>query len=365
MTRNFSSVEQLIDRITTQDGVNGAGIAIAVKGEPVFEYIQGEAAPGVPASADTLWPLASISKSYTAAAIISLVEEGQLGMWSQPGVVFPDFRGGGREEIRLRHLLTHTSGLPMGPSNDAELTASAATLEERVAHAYTDPLLFPPGTGQSYSDTGYALAGLMAAQVAGVSFPELIRTRVLEPAGLRDTFLVLPQEHLPRVAKIAGAPGTETDMESYSSPYGTQLGHPSYSMLATVSDLLRFLLQFDPYTDQRFLSKTGIRTMSTDQTGSYHSTAEGYPISKWGAGFQLQSGWGSTGLGSRDSFGHMGGTGTIGWIDPVDAVTVAFVSNQHYSAVPEGLGWKEIAANVAFAAMTAPVANDQRVGFRA
>ena len=48
----------------------------------------------------------------------------------------------------------------------------------------------------------------------------------------------------------------------------------------------------------------------------------------------------------------------------VDAVTVAFVSNQHYSAIPDGRGWKEIAANVAFAAMTAPVRNEQRLGFR-
>ena len=153
-------------------------------------------------------------------------------------------------------------------------------------------------------------------------------------------------------------------MESYSSPSGTRLGHPAYSVMATVSDLLRFLLQFDPHADTQFLSKSGIRTMSTDQTGSYHSEAVGYPISKWGAGFQLQRGWGSTGLGSSESYGHMGGTGCIGWIDPVDAVSVAFVSNQHYSAIPEGIGWKEVAANVAFAAMTAAVAGEQRVGFR-
>ncbi len=354
MGADFSSIEHFIDRIVEEGGVNGVGIAIAVRGEPVFEYLKGEAAPGTQATADTLWPLASISKVYTAAAIMSLIEEGRLGMWSQPSVVFPEFRGGGREEIRLRHLLTHTSGLPMGPANDTKLTAAEATVEERIAHAYTDPLLFEPGTGQSYSDTGYALAGLMAARVAGISFPELIRTRVLEPAGLTDSWLVLPAEHRSRIARIAGAPGTEANMESYSSPYGTQLGHPAYSMVATVSDLLRFLLQFDPHADRRFLSKAGIRTMSTDQTGGYRSEAAGYSISKWGAGFQLQSGWGSTGLGSIESYGHLGGTGCIGWIDPVDAVSVAFVSNQHYSAVPDGLGWKEVAPNVALAAMTAP-----------
>jgi CubicO group peptidase (beta-lactamase class C family) len=295
---------------------------------------------------------------------MSLIEEGRLGMWSLPSVVFPEFRGDGREEIRLRHLLTHTSGLPMGPANADALEAAEATVEQMVAHAYTDPLLFTPGTGQSYSDTGYALAGLMAAKVAGVSYPELVRTRVLEPAGLHDTFMQLPVEHLPRVAQIAGAPGTETAMESYSSAYGTRLGHPSYSALATVSDLLRFLLQFDPHAEERFLSKAAVRTMSTDQTFSYHGTAEGYPIAKWGAGFQLQPGWGPTDLGSSGSFGHFGGTGCAGWIDPADAVSVAFVSNQHYSAVPGGRGWKEIATGVAMAAVTAPVSGGKRVGFR-
>lgn len=352
MTRDFSAVERFIDRIIGQGGVNGAGIAIAVKGEPVFEYLRGEAAPGTAASSETLWPLASISKVYTASAVMSLIEEGPLGMWSKPSVVFPEFQGGGREEITLRNLLTHTSGLSMGPPNGDELEAARATVEELVAHAYTDPLLFPPGTGQSYTDTGYGLAGLMAARVAGVSFPDLIRTQVLEPAGLRDTYVSLPAEQLPRVARISGAPGTETAMESYSSPYGTQLGHPAYSVMATVSDLLRFLLQFDPHAERRFLSTAAIRTMSTDQTGSYRSEAVGYPISKWGAGFELQSGWGDTGLGPIESYGHLGGTGCVAWIDPVDAVSVAFVSNQHYSAVPDGRGWKEIAANVAIAAVT-------------
>jgi len=251
----------------------------------------------------------------------------------------------------------------MGPSNGSELTQANATVEERVAHAYRDPLLFAPGTGQSYSDTGYGLAGLMAARVAGVSFPELIRTRVLEPAGLTDTHLVLPTEELPRVAHIAGAPG-ERGLEFYSSPYGTQLGHPAYGVVATLSDLLRFLLQFDPHADDRFLSKSAVRTMSTDQTGSYYSEGAGYPISKWGAGFELQTGWGDTGLASKASYGHLGGTGCVGWIDPADAVSVAFVSNQNWSASPEGRKWKEAAVNMAIAAVTAPVGRERRVGFR-
>lgn len=357
MAGKFAPVEQFIDRIIEQGQVNGAGMAIAVKGEQVFEYLGGEAAPGIPASGETLWPLASIAKSFTASAVMSLVEEGRLGMWSRPNAIFPEFQGDGREEITLRQLLTHTSGLPMGPSNGDELDAANASAEERIAHAYTDPLLFPPGTGQSYSDTGYGLAGLMAATVAGVSFPELIRTRVLEPAGLTDTALCLPDELLPRVAHVAGPDGEAID-------WGAQIGHPSYGVAATVSDLLRFLLHFDSNTELRLHSRAGVRTMSTDQTAVFRGDAVGFPIAKWGAGFQLQTGWGDTGLGAIDSFGHMGGTGCVGWISPADAVSVAFVSNRYYSGDPKARERREAAVNLAIAAATAPVDGERRVGFR-
>ena len=356
MERNFSAVERFVDRIVDESQVNGAGIAIAIDGELVFQYLRGEAAPGTPATEQTLWPLASIAKSYTASAVMSLIEEGRLGMRSKPSAVFPEFTGDGREEITLRHLLTHTSGLPMGPPNSDELEKAGASAEERIAHAYTDALLFAPGTGQSYSDTGYGLAGLMAARVAGVSFPELLRARVFEPAGLSETYIDLSTELLPRVADVAGTDGKAID-------WGAQIGHPSYGVAATVSDLLRFLLHFDPSSDLRLHSKAGMRTMSTDQTETFHGTAEDFPIAKWGAGFQLQSGWGVTGLGANDSFGHLGGTGVVGWMSPVDAVSVAFVSNRYYSGDPTSAERLEQAVNLAIAAATAPLLSERRVGF--
>ncbi|TXG87488.1 MAG: class A beta-lactamase-related serine hydrolase [Thermomicrobiales bacterium] len=356
MTHDFSKVEEFIDRIVDEQQVNGAGIAIAVKGEPVFERFAGEAAPGTPATGETLWPLASISKSFTASAVMSLIEEGRLGMWSRPNAIFPEFQGDGREEITLRHLLTHTSGLPMGPANIAELEEAGASAEELIAHAYTDPLLFPPGTGQSYSDTGYGLAGLMAARVAGVSFPELIRTRVLEPAGLTGAGLCIPDALMPRVAQVAGPDGEAID-------WGARTGHPSYGVAATLSSVLRFLLHFDPNTELRLHSRAGVRAMSTDQTAVFRSDAVDFPIGKWGAGFQLQTGWGDTGLGAIDSFGHMGGTGCVGWISPADAVSVAFVSNRYWSGDPASRERREAAVNLAIAAATAPVAGGRRVGF--
>jgi CubicO group peptidase (beta-lactamase class C family) len=353
MASDFSAVSRFIDRLVDAGRVAGAGIAIAVDGQPVFQEFAGEVSPGVPATEETLWPLASISKLYTASAIMSLIEEGRLALSTKATAILPEFRDGGREEITLRHLLTHTSGISFAPGNIAELLQAGASMEELVRHGFTEPLLFSPGTGQSYSDTGYGIAGLMAARVAGVSFPELIRTRVLEPAGLPQTFMTLPAELHARVARVRAATREGTDWAIYSSLYGSQIGHPAYGVTATVADVLRFLLLFDPKGTQTIHSAAGWRAMTTDQTGGYRSEAAAYPISKWCAGFMLQAEIHAGGIASPGSYGHQGGTGCVGWIDPAYGVTVAFVSNSHgLRGRDEWLERVEEAANVALAAAT-------------
>src|SRR5204863_6016480 len=91
--------------------VDGAAVAVARRGRASAEYAVGEAAPGRAVAADTLWPLASISKSYTASTVMALVERGALTLDTAVSSVLPAFAGGGREQVTLRHLLTHTAGL--------------------------------------------------------------------------------------------------------------------------------------------------------------------------------------------------------------------------------------------------------------
>ena len=110
---------------------------------------------------------------------------------------------------------------------------------------------------------------------------------------------------------------------------------PSHGVFATLADLLRFLLLFDPSGPGPIHSAAGLRTMTTDQTNVFRSAAPvlspEYPVSKWGVGFMIQGENGEVGLASPESYGHLGGTGCVGWIDPVYRVTVAFVSNSDAS----------------------------------
>jgi CubicO group peptidase (beta-lactamase class C family) len=356
MPRNFAPVERYVDRIIEQGRVSGAGAAIAIEGEPVFSYFGGNAGPGKSAGDDTLWPLASISKLYTASMVVSLIEEGLLNLGTKVCEILPEFTGDGRENITLRHLLTHTAGLAYEPENLAELFQARADWVQQLAHGYTDPLLFPPGLGQQYSDTGIGLAALMAVTVTGVSFPELIRARVLEPGGLRDTFMPPPERELGRIAEVGKVLGEGTDWAHYNSVYGAQIGHPAYGTVATLGDALRFILLFDPYGAKRIHSGAALAAMTSDQAHAYSLffTPRGelvQPVANWGIGFILKDRSADSGIASPESFGHEGASGCVLWCDPRQRVSLAFVSYSHlFGGIPEWTSRIDSAIYVALSA---------------
>ena len=357
MSQQFAPVEQFIHRIIEQGRVTGAGAAIAIGGQPVFSFFAGDARPGTPASDETLWPLASISKLYTASMIVSLIEAGLLTLGTKVCAVLPEFTGDGREQVTLRHLLTHTAGLAYEPENLAELFQANADWVEQMAHGYTDPLLFQPGTGQTYSDTGIGLAALMAVTVTGVPFDELVRTRVLEPGGLSNTFMPPPEGELHRVAQVGNVLGHGTDWAHYNSPYGAQTAHPAYGTVASLGDALRYMLLFDPAGTRRIHSAAAMAAMTSDQARIRplfgYRPEPTQAIDAWGLGFILKDRSADSGLASPESFGHEGASGCVIWCDPRRKVSLAFVSNSHLlGGMDEWTTRIEAAINVCLSAAT-------------
>jgi CubicO group peptidase (beta-lactamase class C family) len=332
----LSGVYTVLDRLIADGEVAGAAVAIAVGAKPIGEYYAGFAAPGMPAAPETLWPAASITKLYTAATVMALVERGVLTLGTLVRTVLPAFDGDGRERITLRHLLTHTSGLIYEPPQMEQLLLGQAPLDEIVDEVYRHPLLFPPGTKLNYSDLEFALLGRVASTITGTSFPDLVRTLVLEPAGLADTFLPPPAREYGRIAYVSGPTAEGTDGAMYNSPYARDLAHPAFGVIATAGDLLRFGLLFAP-NGHRILAGATIQTMTTDQTDGHApehtdapSTGAPYP---WGLGFMLKRRLPYPELLSPAAFGHDGATGCTLWIDPTYDLTIAFVSNRHLNAV--------------------------------
>jgi CubicO group peptidase (beta-lactamase class C family) len=322
----------LLRRMIEHEGVEGGGIAVARRGEFVFEEYAGEARPSVAASGDTLWPLASISKIYTAAAVTALVERGLLTFSRKVSAVLPAFTGGGREKITVRQLLTHTSGLTYESPAMETLLAAQTPLDRMVDEAYTLPLVFEPGTDQRYSDLGYALAGRVAETVSGKSLPDLVRELVLTPAGLTDTFMPLTTIEFGRIARVRGVLAEGTEGAMYNSAYALGLAHPAFGAVASLRDLVNFGLAFTPY-GRPCLSPAGIAMMTTDQTGNDWPGFEVHRIAgsiqPWAIGFMLKARAATPELVSPQSFGHAGASGCILHIDPAAEIVIGFVSNRH------------------------------------
>ena len=153
----------------------------------------------------------------------------------------PEFQGGDKDKITIRHLLTHTTGLPdMLPEND-ELRKRHAPLKDFVAGTCKTPLLFPPGTKVKYQSMGILLAAEIVERVSGKPLPEFLKAEVYGPLGMRDTSMGLGGR------KIADTMQCQVDAPSdwdWNSEYWRNLGSPWGGAHATAADVSRFLDYF-------------------------------------------------------------------------------------------------------------------------
>lgn len=339
-TASLSLACKSLERHVKENGFAGGGLVVLKDGQMVLEHYAGEAAPGLPSGANVLWPVASISKVYTASAIMRLVEDGVLTLNTPIHLVLPDFVGAGREEMRLRHLLTHTAGfIYESPQMVARLKARTP-MADLVREALQTSLLFRPGTQLRYADYNYLIAGYVAEVVTGKPLRELVGALVLEPAVLRNTFMPPSHEDENRLAYDRGVLAEGTDGAMYNSRYARDLAHPAFGVFATTSDLARFGSMFMP-GGTRFLSEASVRTMTTDQTGHVpgeHPSMKGYSIDvriPWAVGFALQTDRVPclySDLASFSTFGHGGASGCELVCDPTYGLVIAITTNTHLAA---------------------------------
>ena len=164
-------------------------LRIAIDGEPVIEHCAGLTGgpDGAPCTPGTRFQIASVSKQFTATAVLVLAERHHLSVSDPVARWFP---GGpdGWESVTVHQLLTHTSGL--GHWDDfPEIDLFAATTDERMLEVMrARPLLSAPGGRFSYSSLGYWLLARIVEEVAEQPYAKFLTRAVLEPAGLADTF---------------------------------------------------------------------------------------------------------------------------------------------------------------------------------
>ena len=180
-----------LDRLMQHyDGdVPGASVLVVRDGEAVVRrgYGRSDLAQGVEAGPATAYRLASVSKQFTAAAILLLAEDGTLAIDDPVRKWLPSLPRDA-EAVTLRHLLTHTSGLLdyedlMPVPYDGQIRdAGVLALLEREHRLY-----FPPGSAYRYSNSGYALLALVVEHASGMDYPAFLKARIFVPLGMHDS----------------------------------------------------------------------------------------------------------------------------------------------------------------------------------
>lgn len=190
------TLDAYIEHQMRERQIPGLAIAIGRNGEILAQRGYGLASVEnqVPVTPQTRFALASLTKQFTAAAIMMLVQEGKLDLNAPITRYLPDAPQNW-QPVTSRHLLTHTSGLP--PIGEGFSGADAGiynriwiSTEDAYAAARADTLRWQPGERWAYSDVGFFLAGMIIEQVSGMSWREFMQQRIFEPLGMTETFVL-------------------------------------------------------------------------------------------------------------------------------------------------------------------------------
>lgn len=169
----------------------GGVVLVARKGEVIYQKAFGMANVelNVPMGEEMVFNVGSITKQFTAVAVLQLAEQGKLSLQDEVTKYLPDYPTGG-QKITVENLLTHTAGIPASaPEAMTSLQGrkNLVGLQEIIATFKQRPLDFAPGTKWSYSNNGYMLLGAVIEKASGMSYPEYLSRNIFGPAGMTQT----------------------------------------------------------------------------------------------------------------------------------------------------------------------------------
>ncbi len=241
-----------MDRLAAEDRFSGA-VLFSKNGRPLFEQAYGFAdhAFNAPNKVDTKFNMASVTKVFTAVAILQLVEQGKLTLDETLAKALPDYPN--REvasKVTILELLEHRSGLGdiFGKAYEDSNPSKYRTLQDYLPLFANEPLLFEPGARVAYSNAGFVVLGLVIERLSGESYYEYVQDHIFKPAGMTDTGFWSSQDDAPNLALgyTALAPGQLPGgaQQPATAPREATLslarGISAGGSFSTVEDLMRF-----------------------------------------------------------------------------------------------------------------------------
>ena len=360
-------VEAVVAGHVAADAVPGAAWWVRRGGE-VARGAAGTHTPagGDPVRPDTVFRISSTTKPVVAAAALTLVDEGRLGLDDPVDDVLPELAGRevladpadaaagtvpARRPITVRDVLTFrlgvgmdftapwptptlvalaAAGLPAGPP----APQAAPAPDEWLRRLAGVPLAHQPGERWLYH-TGASVLGVLVARAAGRPLPEVLAERVLAPIGMRDTGFAVPEHARDRFGPHWTPPGEDGSREVYDPADGQWARPPVFpdggdGLVSTVDDLAAFAAVLAAGGGRpdgtRVLAEETVRAMTTEQAGGVDDEGGG-----WGLGIGVRR-TDEPGGRHAGSHGWDGGLGSSWWTDPVTGTTAVLLTNQMWSS---------------------------------
>ncbi len=282
-----------------------------------------------PMTGDTVFDLASVSKLFTSILAVQQIERGALDLEARVAAYLPEFGGGGKGDVTVRQLLTHTSGfrswIPLyrEPTREGKLRL---LWEERLAN--------PPGSAYLYSDLNLISLQLVLEEITGRGLDVLLHDEITAPLGMRRTRFNPPPSWRPDIAATEDARppwsgldrgmvwGEVHDENAYA--LGGVAGHAGvFSRAWDLAVLARALLNGGAYGPARILSPASVELMFTDFNTDFPGDAHGL-------GFELHQHWYMGAMATPRTAGHTGFTGTGLVLDPTtDSFLIVLGNSVH------------------------------------
>lgn len=272
-----------------------------------------------PMTADTIFDLASLTKCLaTATSVMKLVEDGRVRLNDPVARYLPEFAQNGKQDITVRELLTHFSGL----APDLELSTQWAGHDAAFTMAMQQTPANPPGSQFVYSDINFEVLGFVVEKVSGMRLDEFASRTIFAPLGMKHTRYLPPLDWAPKIAPTQYDESGQMLRGVVHDPTARRMGGVAghAGLFSTADDMARFAQQM--LSGTKVLSRAAVEKMSTPQQPANAASLRGLG---WDIDSPFASNRGE--LLPVGSFGHTGFTGTSLWMDPVTNTYVILLTN--------------------------------------
>ena len=319
---DFEAIDALMLDAVTRGNIPGGVVLIGHNGRVVYRKAFGSRSlepTREPMTVDTIFDLASLTKCIaTTTSVMQLISEGRIRLNDPVSAYLPEFKQNGKEDITVRELLTHFSGL----APDLDLKSPWQGRDTAFAMAMEARPINPPGTRFLYSDINFETLGFLVEKVTGRTLNEYASAKIFAPLAMNDTRFLPPANWTPRIAPTQYDEQGKMLRGVVHDPTARRMGGVAghAGLFSTADDLSRFAQAL--LSGERILSRLAIEKMSTPQQPATASSLRGLG---WDIDSPFASNRGE--LLPVGSFGHTGFTGTSLWIDPVTDTYIIILTN--------------------------------------